>query len=125
MVKPVVDAVGNRPVGEDRGETAAASFDKGIGPADVEKTVVLACKARACYIFGRCRAAYCYRYIVLVLCLQLAVGLGNQLPKIVAGGPFEYDLARRAAQSARASICCLSKPTRSSCRRSPAWAAVS
>ncbi len=46
VIEAVVDAIGNRAVGEDRGEAAAAGVEQCIGAAHVEKAVVLPGKAR-------------------------------------------------------------------------------
>jgi hypothetical protein len=74
VIEAIVDPVGNRTVGEQRREAAAANLDDGLRSANVEKALVLAGKTRRRQIFCRSRTADGNRDIRAVLGFKLAAG---------------------------------------------------
>jgi hypothetical protein len=58
VIEAVVDAIGDRAVGEDRGEAAAASVEQCIRTAHVEKTFMLPGEARRRQVLSGRRAAH-------------------------------------------------------------------
>ena len=58
MIEALVDAVGNRAIGEDRGKAAPAGFEQILRAAHIEKAFMLAGKTRGRQIFRRRRTPH-------------------------------------------------------------------
>ena len=58
MIEAIVDAVGNRAIGEDGRKATSAGFEQILRPAHVEIAFMLARKARGRQILRRCRTSH-------------------------------------------------------------------
>ena len=108
MVEPIVDAIGNGPIGEDGRKAAPAGFEQILRAANIEEAFVLACKARGGEILGRGRAAYRNRNVGPIFAFELSIGFGDFLPKVIGAGGIEDNrpvLRRRAWQAHRCGSC--------------------
>ena len=104
MIEAVVDAIDDRPVGEERGEALAAGLEDVVVAADVEIALVLTGEARRRQILGGRRTAHRDRDIGAVLRLQPPIGGDDLPPQRVGPGRLVDDLvalARRAFPEAR------------------------
>ena len=77
MVESIVDAIGDRAIGENGCKAAAAGFEQIVGAADIQKTLVLAGKARRRKIFRGGRTADGNGHIRAVLRLELPIGAAD------------------------------------------------
>ncbi len=94
MIKAVVDAIGDRAVGEDRRKAPAARFEQRIGAAHIEEAFVLAGKTGIGQVFRRRRAAHRDGNLAAIVIGKLAVGLADQGAQIVLGRRRVNDAAR-------------------------------
>ena len=94
MIEAVVDAIGDRAVGEDRGEAAAAGLEQCIRAAHVEKAFVLAGEARRRQVLRGRRAAHGDRYVGSVVGLQFPIGADGLLPQLLDSRGVIDDAAR-------------------------------
>ena len=94
VVEAVVDPIGDRAVGENRGEAAAAGLEQCIRATHVEKAFVLAGEARRRQVLRRRRAAHCDRYVGAVVSLQLPIGADGLLPQLLDSRGAIDDAAR-------------------------------
>ena len=83
VIEAVVDPIGDRAVGEDRGEAAAAGLEQCIGAAHVEEAFVLAGEARRGQILRRRGAAHGDGDVRAVVGLQFPIGADGLLPQFV------------------------------------------
>ena len=74
LAEPLVVAVADGPVGEQRGEAALAGVDERLRAADVQVGVLLAGERGVRQILGRGRRAHRHVHLRAVLLLHLAVG---------------------------------------------------
>jgi hypothetical protein len=94
VIEAVVDAIGDRAVGEDRGEAAAAGVEQCIRATDVEKAFMLAGEARRRQVLRRRRATHCDRYVGAVVGFQLPIGADGLLPQLLDSRGAIDDAAR-------------------------------
>ena len=94
VIEAVVDAIGNRAIGEDRGEAAPAGFEQIVRAPHVEEAFMLARETRGRQIFRRRRTSHGDGDAGPVLLLQLAISRGNLLAQLIAAGCGIDDSAR-------------------------------
>ncbi len=123
MIEPVVDAIGDRPVGEQRGEAAPARADQGVGPAHPEERLLLSGEARLGQVLRRRAGPHGDRDAARRALAQRRVGIPHESLEIRRPGASSTS-ARRAAPdvasrvTSRPSMPCSSAVMRS--RRPPA-----
>ena len=95
MVETVIDPINDRPVSEDRGETAPAGFEQAFRPADVEEALMLSGEARGRKILGRRGAADRHGTTAPILRLQQSIPVGDLPAQFLTVGRGVDDLARQ------------------------------
>ncbi|MEY9522475.1 hypothetical protein ABIF70_003616 [Bradyrhizobium japonicum] len=93
MIEAVVDAIGNRAIGENGGKAAPASFEQVFGPAHIKKAFVLACKTRRRQVLGGRRAPYGDGNAGPGLAFKLPIGFYGLLAQQRRVHRLVYDLA--------------------------------
>ncbi len=83
MVEPLVDPVGDGPVGEKGGKTTLARVDQLFFSPDVQKSLLLSGKAGVGKVLGGSRTPHGHVGFFPVLIAQLPVGRDNFFPEIL------------------------------------------
>ena len=118
MIKALVDAVGNRAIGEDRGKAASAGFEQIVRAAHIEKAVVLAGKARGRQILRGCGTPHRDGSAGASLALELPISFHNLLAQRCRIHRLVDDVRALAAVAASCLILRLSRPSSSRCSSS-------
>ena len=93
MVEPIVDSIGDGPIGEDGCKAAPAGLEQVPRAANIEEAFVLAGKARGGEVLGRGGAAHGNGDVGPIFAFELAIGRGDVLSKAIDAGGSEDDVA--------------------------------
>ena len=94
MVESVIDAIGDRAIGENGRKAAAAGFEQIVGAADIQKALVLAGKARRRKVFRGGRTSDGDGNISAVFRFELPIGAVDLFAQRAGRGRLVNDLAR-------------------------------